>query len=581
MQANKAPQIASLYVGDLHPDVTEAMLYELFNRIGPVASIRVCRDKINRKSLGYGYVNFHNFSDAETALDTLSYTNIHGRSCRLMWSQRDTGSRKTSNSNVYVANLDKNIDNKALHDTFSVFGDICSCKVAADRLGNSYGYGFVHFETAEAAQDAITKLNNMEVGGKRIQVCLCENRKDAQNSNGASDFTNLYVKCFPEHWTEETLREEFGTFGSLTGVAVRTDGQGRRCAFVNFEHHQDAKECVKVMHMKDMRSPDEHSQDEEVGTDGHPLTRLYVQRAQPKAERERMLKSQYAYDEAIKNKKSISLYIKGLQENVRDESLRSMFEPFGQVLSATAPVDSNGNCRGFGFVNYATVEEATKAVSQMHLKVIDGRAIHVDLAESKQDREARQARAHQRFAPPMRPMMGMANRGKFPMGPTMGPMGMNKPGPCGMPNFANPVSFPGRPMGYLPGGPGGFGSGGPWSPCSPFGPCGPCGPQACSPCGAGPCGPCLGGPCPGQPCAGLRPRSMVTPATLASMSPPMQKQLLGEKLYSEIAPLNPAHAGKITGMMLEMENSDILTLIESPEQLQTKVREALRMLERA
>ena len=79
---------ASLYVGDLNTDVSEGLLFEIFNTVGPVASIRVCRDAGTRRSLGSAYVNFHNVTDAERALDTMNYTLIKGKPCIILWIDR-------------------------------------------------------------------------------------------------------------------------------------------------------------------------------------------------------------------------------------------------------------------------------------------------------------------------------------------------------------------------------------------------------------------------------------------------------------------------------------------------------------
>lgn len=54
---------SSLYVGDLHPEVGDAQLFDAFSEFQSLGTVRVCRDSTNGLSLCYGYVNFHSAQD--------------------------------------------------------------------------------------------------------------------------------------------------------------------------------------------------------------------------------------------------------------------------------------------------------------------------------------------------------------------------------------------------------------------------------------------------------------------------------------------------------------------------------------
>jgi len=640
LSAQQAPfQSASLYVGDLHVDITEGILFELFNRVGPVASIRVCRDAVTRRSLGYAYVNFHNVQDAERALDTMNFTDIKGRPCRIMWSQRDPSLRKSGVGNVFVKNLAPSVDNKGLFDVFSVFGNILSCKVATDENGGSKGYGYVHYETAEAAQDAIQKVNGMVVDDQEVYVGLFVRR---QERAGQSEWTNLYVKQFPESWDDSKLMEIFSAYGSVTSAKAARDpeGKGRGFGFVNFSDHVEAQKCYEDLNGKEFEDPSS-------GT-----FVLYVNRAQKKVERSREIKSRIdtIRNDRINKFQGMNLYVKNVDDSVNDDEFRSLFTAFGTITSARIMRDDQGS-RGFGFVCYSSPEEATRAVQELNNKMVHSKPIFVTLHQRKEHRRAHLAATYgsrgmgamaRGFPAAPMPYMYMQPQpsmipGQQPRQPyPMMPPNMMQParGPRGMPNFPRqqgtypmmpynmqqgqqvgmPPAFKRPPMNGqmpVPGNQQGQNRRNPSGRGIMNGP--PRGPPMQSQMPAtrivsGPGGQVnslkytaqarnqpqanMGMGIPQQmmmpqmsgPSSGLQQNSMspsqdpLDHQILAQADPQTQKNMIGERLYPLIHRHHAELAGKITGMLLEMDNAELLHLLESPEALTSKVEEAIQVL---
>ncbi|XP_068655696.1 polyadenylate-binding protein 2-like isoform X2 [Aristolochia californica] len=594
----------SLYVGDLEGNVTDSHLYDLFSQLGQVVSVRVCRDLSTRRSLGYAYVNYSNPQDAARALEMLNFTPINAKPIRIMYSHRDPSIRKSGAANIFIKNLDKAIDNKALHETFSAFGNILSCKIATDPSGQSKGYGFVQFDNEESAQNAIDKLNGMLLNDKQVFVGPFVRKQERETSVNKTKFNNVYVKNLSETTTDEDLRKIFGEYGGITSAVVMREGDGKsKCfGFVNFENAEDAALAVEDLNGKKIDDKE-----------------WYVGKAQKKSEREMELKGRFEQNnkEAVDMYQGVNLYLKNLDDTLDDEMLKELFSDFGKITSCKVMRDPSGISRGSGFVAFATPEEASRALAEMNGKIVVSKPLYVALAQRKEDRKARlQAQFSQMrpvamppsvaarvpFYPPGAPGLGQQlfyGQGPPALMPPQPGFGYQqqlvpgmRPGGAPMPNFLVPMVQQGQ-QGQRPGRRSG---GGPVQqsqqpiPLMQQQPMVPRGRVFRYQHGRNmsdlpmPAGGMLSVPYDmGGMSIREAPISQSIPigalaSALANASPEQQRTMLGESLYPLVEQVEHDAAAKVTGMLLEMDQTEVLHLLESPEALKAKVAEAMEVL---
>ncbi|KAJ8570796.1 hypothetical protein K7X08_037768 [Anisodus acutangulus] len=593
---------ASLYVGDLHHDVTDGKLFDAFSEFKSLASVRVCRDTSTGRSLCYGYVNFVSPQDAVRAIEVKNNSILNGKVIRVSWSLRDPDARRNGKGNVFIKNLSDTIDNTKLQEMFQKFGNILSCKVVTSEDGKSKGYGFVQFGSEESAVAAIEKLNAIMVGDKQIYVGKFVKKTDRILPNPDAKYTNLYFKNLDLDISEEHLREKFSGFGKIISLVISKDENGgsKGFGFVNFDDPDDARKAMEAMN-------------------GSPVgsKTLYVARAQKKAERKQLLKRLFEErrKEQIMKYQGSNVYVKNIDDDVSDNELRELFSQCGTITSVKVMQDEKGVSRGFGFVCFSTAEEAYKAVNAFHGLMLHRKPLYVAIAQRKEERQAQlQLYYAQRIAgltapsamfPGAYPPLYYPAPGVVPQVPTRPGMmyqalGMRPGwGTNGFTNTIRPAFQPspvplipntsrqqrqnrGRMNGHMPASnvtsaqqsgqsvvsskeSGNFQRGGPVK----YVPNG-----RARDMNKGSFVSNAGSVAVGSVAEG----SEMLSTLLAAAAPEQQKQILGENLYPLVSQHKPELAAKITGMLLEMDNAELLLLLESPESLVTKVEEAVEVL---
>jgi RNA recognition motif-containing protein len=162
----------------------------------------------------HAFVTFNTREDADRArLElngvkmTAKYANTKvAKPVRLCkYETRQTLSNLDRRANLLVTNISKDVSPHGFFNTFRKFGDIYSCKLVVDYLGNSKGYGYVTFYNVNDAEKAKSELNEKDINGKLMKVNYLEyGRRTERKKN------NVYVKHIPkENFTNSELEVNF------------------------------------------------------------------------------------------------------------------------------------------------------------------------------------------------------------------------------------------------------------------------------------------------------------------------------------------------------------------------------------
>ncbi|XP_071685633.1 polyadenylate-binding protein 6-like [Rutidosis leptorrhynchoides] len=352
---------ATLYVGDLHSDTTENDLYTLFSKIGPLSSVRICRDRVSYKSLCYGYVNFKLTAHADAALSKLNHTEMRGKPMRIMWCQRDPFTRRTGLANLFVKNIDSLVTDVKLEEAFAKFGTILSCKIAKDNQGKSKGFGFVQFDSEESANNALNALDGSTLGEKIISVAKFLKKSERKEP----EFTNLYVKNLDSDFTEDLLKDKFSEYGNVTSAVIMkdADGKSKGFGFVNFDSPDSAKMAIEALNGAIIG-----------------FKEWFVGKALKKSEREGLKLSTKTDKISAAN-----LFVRNLAASVDEKALEETFGVFGKIVLTKVVRDKSGASKGFGFVCFSNSEAAKNACDSLNGKLYHQKYMIITAAMSKEE----------------------------------------------------------------------------------------------------------------------------------------------------------------------------------------------------
>jgi len=235
---NSVSERCNLIVNYLPPELEDAYLKTMFQEHGDILTAKVVKDKISKKSLGFGFVKFYKPEHASDAVEKKNGIIIGDKKIKVSFARPSTEDIK--NCKLYVTNLPKDYSEQSVVSLFSQYGNIIECRVLQDRSTKSNrGVAFIQFNTRQEANNALA-LNGYQVNDleKGLVVKYAEDqqkKKDKKFGGLETNLQHLSLKATYEHdnpyyygsHNNNNNSRPSSSHASSVGGGFPTQGQGQ------------------------------------------------------------------------------------------------------------------------------------------------------------------------------------------------------------------------------------------------------------------------------------------------------------------------------------------------------------------
>ncbi|XP_016369877.1 poly(U)-binding-splicing factor PUF60 isoform X3 [Sinocyclocheilus rhinocerous] len=169
-----------VYVGSIYYELGEDTIRQAFAPFGPIKSIDMSWDSVTLKHKGFAFVEYEVPEAAQLALEQMNSVMLGGRNIKVGRPSNigqaqpiidQLAEEARAFNRIYVASVHSDLSDDDIKSVFEAFGRIMSCTLARDpTTGKHKGYGFIEYDKAQSAQDAVSSMNLFDLGGQYLRV---------------------------------------------------------------------------------------------------------------------------------------------------------------------------------------------------------------------------------------------------------------------------------------------------------------------------------------------------------------------------------------------------------------------------